>query len=72
MRTAQQQIAEAKANLARIEESLQEQIAEAKANLARIQASGQKQIESGKATLNQIAEVRPTDIAAAKLKSIKP
>ncbi|MFB2772174.1 ABC exporter membrane fusion protein [Pelatocladus sp. BLCC-F211] len=66
LRTAQQQLVEAKANLKRIEESLQEQIAEAKANLARIQASGQKQIESGKATLNKIAEVRPTDITAAQ------
>ncbi|EHC08402.1 ABC exporter membrane fusion protein [Fischerella thermalis] len=66
LQTAQQQLAQAKANLKRIEESLQEQLAEARANLTRIQASGEKQIESGKATLNRIAEVRPVDIAAAQ------
>nr|WP_290878859.1 ABC transporter permease DevC [Fischerella sp.] len=66
LQTAQQQLAEAKANLKRIQASRQEQLAEAKANLERIQTTGEKQIEEGKATLNRIAEVRPVDVAAAQ------
>ncbi len=64
--TAQQQVAEARANLKRIQASLRQQLAEAQANLRRIQSSGQQQIYEGKANLNRIAEVRPLDIAAAQ------
>ncbi len=64
--TAQQQVAEAKANLKRIQTSKQQQLAEARANLARIQTSGQQQIKEGQATLEGIAEVRPVDVAAAQ------
>ncbi len=64
--TAQQQVAEARANLKRIQQSIGQQLAEAHANLRRIQQSVQQQINQGKATLNQIAEVRPVDIAVAQ------
>ncbi|MDJ0733667.1 MAG: ABC exporter membrane fusion protein [Nostocaceae cyanobacterium] len=64
--SAKQQLAEAKANLQRIQTSRQQQLNEARANLQRIQASRKQQIKEGKATLNRIAEVRPVDIAAAQ------
>ncbi|MBR8833437.1 MAG: ABC exporter membrane fusion protein [Stigonema ocellatum SAG 48.90 = DSM 106950] len=63
---AQQQLAEARANLKRIQTSLQQQLAEARANLTRIQTSGEQQIKEAKANLNRIAEVRPVDVSAAQ------
>lgn len=64
--TAQQQLAEAQANLQRIQTSRQQELAEAQANLKRIQTSRQEELKSAKATLNQIAEVRPVDVQAAQ------
>ena len=43
-----------------------EQLAEAQANLQRIESSQAKQITEAKATLEQIAEVRPVDVAIAE------
>jgi HlyD family secretion protein len=64
--TAQQQIAEAKANLRRIEASKAQQLTEARANLKRIEASRAQQIKEERATLDRIAEVRSVDIAVAQ------
>ncbi|MCP6759631.1 MAG: ABC exporter membrane fusion protein [Fischerella sp. CENA71] len=64
--TTQQQLAEAQANLQRIQTSRQQELAEAQANLRRIQTSRQQELKSAKATLNQIAEVRPVDLQAAQ------
>ncbi|NMG06489.1 ABC exporter membrane fusion protein [Brasilonema sp. UFV-L1] len=64
--TAQQQQAEAKANLRRIQASKDQQLTEAKANLRRIQASKDQQLKEGRATLDKIAEVRSVDVAAAQ------
>ncbi|KAB8316647.1 HlyD family efflux transporter periplasmic adaptor subunit [Tolypothrix campylonemoides VB511288] len=64
--TAQQQIAQARANLRRIETSREQQIAEARANLRRIEASREQEIAEGRATLNKIAEVRSVDVEAAQ------
>jgi HlyD family secretion protein len=64
--TAQQQVAEAQANLKRIQTSREQQINEAKANLRRIQTSREQQINEGRATLDRIAEVRSVDVAAAQ------
>ncbi|MEI2583801.1 HlyD family efflux transporter periplasmic adaptor subunit [Scytonema sp. PRP1] len=64
--TAQQQIAQARANLKRIETSREQQVLEARANLKRIQTSREQEIVEGRATLNKIAEVRSVDVAAAQ------
>ena len=64
--TAQQQIAQATANLKRIQTSREQQIAEARANLKRIQTSREQQLNEGRATLDKIAEVRSVDVAAAQ------
>ncbi len=64
--TTQQQLAEAQANLQRIQTSRQQELAEAQANLRRIQTSRQEELKSAKATLNQIAEVRPVDVQTAQ------
>ncbi|MDB9529884.1 HlyD family efflux transporter periplasmic adaptor subunit [Oscillatoria sp. CS-180] len=44
----------------------QRQLQEAQAQLERIQTAGREQIEQARATLDQIAEVRPVDVAAAE------
>ncbi|NEQ27839.1 MAG: HlyD family efflux transporter periplasmic adaptor subunit, partial [Microcoleus sp. SIO2G3] len=64
--TAQQQIAQGRANLKRIEASREQQIAEARANLKRIETSREQEIAEGRATLNKIAEVRSVDVEAAQ------
>lgn len=64
--TAQQQIAQATANLKRIQTSREQQIAEARANLKRIETSREQQVLEGRATLNKIAEVRSVDVEAAQ------
>lgn len=64
--TAQQQIAQATANLKRIQTSREQQIAEARANLKRIETSREQQLLEGRATLNKIAEVRSVDVEAAQ------
>ena len=64
--TAQQQIAQATANLKRIQTSREQQIAEARANLKRIETSREQEIAEGRATLNKIAEVRSVDVEAAQ------
>jgi HlyD family secretion protein len=64
--TTQQQLAEAQANLQRIQTSRQQELAEAQANLKRIQTSRQEELKSAKATLNQITEVRPVDVQTAQ------
>ncbi|BAZ23130.1 heterocyst specific ABC-transporter, membrane fusion protein DevB homolog [Kalymmatonema gypsitolerans NIES-4073] len=64
--TAQQQIAQARANLKRIETSREQQVLEARANLKRIETSREQEIAEGRATLNKIAEVRSVDVAAAQ------
>ncbi|WP_414587612.1 HlyD family efflux transporter periplasmic adaptor subunit [Scytonema sp. PCC 10023] len=64
--TAQKQIAQARANLKRIQTSREQQIAEARANLKRIQTSREQEIAEGRATLNKIAEVRSVDVEAAQ------
>jgi HlyD family secretion protein len=66
VKTAKQQVDEAKAILNRINTTASKQLAEAKAALARTNATGSKQVSEAKATLNSIAEVRPVDVAAAK------
>lgn len=62
LKTAQQQVSEARANLNRIQASREQQLSEAQANLNRIQSSGSEQIREAQATLNQISEIRPVDI----------
>jgi HlyD family secretion protein len=47
-------------------ETAKKQLAEAQANLNRIKSGQQEQITEAKATLDQIAEVRPVDIAVAE------
>ncbi|BDA72095.1 ABC exporter membrane fusion protein, DevB family [Rivularia sp. IAM M-261] len=54
MQKAQQQLAEAQANLKRIQASRQQQIVEARANFNRIQASRQQQILEAQANLRRI------------------
>ncbi|WGV25218.1 ABC exporter membrane fusion protein [Halotia branconii] len=65
--TITQQLREAKANLNRIDNTGRKQISEAETDLARIKATGSKQVSSAEAILNQIAEVRPVDLEAAKV-----
>jgi HlyD family secretion protein len=64
--TATQQLREARANLDRIDNTGRKQINEARTALARINATGNNQFSSAVATLDQIAEVRPIDVQAAK------
>ncbi len=64
--TSLQQLAQAQANLRKIQQSGQQQLAEAQANLRKIQTSGYEQLREAKATLNRIAEVRPVDVRAAQ------
>lgn len=64
--TITQQLSEARANLNRIDSTGRKQINEARTALSRINATGNKQLSSAVATLNQIAEVRPIDVQAAK------
>jgi HlyD family secretion protein len=64
--TAQQQQAEAKANLRRIQGSKEQQLREATANLKRIQTSRSQELLEGRATLEKIAEVRSVDVVAAQ------
>ncbi|MEO0935162.1 MAG: biotin/lipoyl-containing protein, partial [Cyanobacteria bacterium J06641_2] len=54
LQTAKEQLAEARANLARIKSSKEQQLAEAKANLQRIQSSKQQQVAQEKANLERI------------------
>ncbi|GAB1541329.1 ABC exporter membrane fusion protein [Scytonema sp. NUACC21] len=60
--TTQQQLAEAKANLKRIEASRNQQLAEAKANLKRIEASRNQQLAEAKANLKRIETSRSQQI----------
>ncbi|MBW4450076.1 MAG: biotin/lipoyl-binding protein [Spirirestis rafaelensis WJT71-NPBG6] len=64
--TSNLQLIESQANQARTVATLQQQINEAKANRQKTVATLQQQINEAKATLNQVAEVRPTDVAAAQ------
>jgi HlyD family secretion protein len=64
--TTRQQLAEAKANLARIQRSRQQQIQEAQVNLERIVSSRQTQLAGARATLEAIAEVRPVDVEVVR------
>lgn len=66
LQTAQQQLAEAQANLNRIQTTSQQELAEAQANFKRIQTTGEEQVKEAKATLNKIAEVRPVDVEVAQ------
>jgi HlyD family secretion protein len=66
LQTAQQQLAEAQANLKRIQTTSQQQLLEAQANLKRFQTTGEAQVKEAKATLNRIAEVRPVDVEEAQ------
>lgn len=64
--TAQKQVEEAEAALARTRSAKAQQITEAKAALERSQASRADQADSAKATLDRIAEVRPVDLDTAE------
>lgn len=64
--TVLQQLNEAKATLARTENTGSKQISEARAVLSRIQNASSQQINSAQGTLSKIAEVRPVDVAAAE------
>ncbi|MEC4819791.1 MAG: HlyD family efflux transporter periplasmic adaptor subunit [Scytonema sp. PMC 1069.18] len=60
--TAQQQIAQAKANLKRIQTSREQQLIEARANLKRIQASQDQQLAEARANLKRIQTSREQQI----------
>ncbi|GAA6618059.1 HlyD family efflux transporter periplasmic adaptor subunit [Scytonema sp. NUACC26] len=60
--TAQQQLAQAQANLKRIEESRNEQLVEAKANLKRVDATGKQQLAEAGANLKRIETSRDQQI----------
>ncbi len=47
-------------------DTVRQQLNEARVNLRRIQLSRQQQVSEAKATLDQIAEVRPVDVAVAR------
>ena len=65
-KTAQEQIAEAKANRYQIVETLSEEINEAKAALNQILSTFPKRILEAKAILDQLKEVRPVDVQVAQ------
>ncbi|KAF3890033.1 MULTISPECIES: HlyD family efflux transporter periplasmic adaptor subunit [Nostocales] len=60
--TAQQQQAQAKANLKRIEASRNQQLTEARANLKRIEATGEQQLAEARANLKRIETSRDQQI----------
>ena len=65
-KTALERVNEAEVTLNRIVTSRGEQIEEAKATLKLTVETLQEQLASGKGTLDQIAEVRPVDVAVAQ------
>lgn len=66
VKTNQQFIEEAEANLQRIITSRNEQIQEAKANLQRTIATQKQQIEEAAASLDAVSQVRPVDVQVAE------
>jgi HlyD family secretion protein len=64
--TTNQQLIESQAIQRRTIATIQQQLVEAKANRDKTIATLQQQIVEAKATLNQIAEVRPTDVATSQ------
>jgi HlyD family secretion protein len=64
--TTNQQLIESQATQRRTIATIQQQLVEAKANRDKTIATLQQQIVEAKATLNQIAEVRPTDVATSQ------
>ncbi|MUG95744.1 biotin/lipoyl-binding protein [Scytonema sp. UIC 10036] len=64
--TAQQQVAQAKANLKRIEASRNQQLTEARANLKRIEAAGEQQLAEARANLKRIETSRNQQIKESR------